>query len=44
MEHSPKYQKVREYYGRGLWTRAMVEQAVDRWITRSECSEILKEQ
>lgn len=40
---SPKYEAVKGYYDRGLWTAQMVRNAVDRWITREECDEILKE-
>ena len=44
MEHSPRFKKVKDYYDRGLWNRNMVVNAVDRWITRAECGEILNEQ
>ena len=43
MEHSPRFQKVKDYYDRGLWNRTMVENAVDRWITRDECALILEQ-
>lgn len=40
---SPKYEVVKGYYDRGLWTVQMVRNAVGRWITQQECNEILKE-
>lgn len=39
--YSPKYQKVKDYYDKGLWTTEMVQNAVGRWITAEEADEIL---
>lgn len=39
--NSPKFNTVKSYYDRGLWTAQMVENAVGRWITREEATEIL---
>jgi hypothetical protein len=33
---SKKYSMVKSYYDRGLWTKAMVRNAVRRWITAEE--------
>ena len=41
MEHSPKYEKVKGYYDRGLWNEKMVRNAVGKWITAEEADEIL---
>lgn len=41
MEHSAKFEKVKEYYESGLWNRVMVENAIGRWITKEEAEEIL---
>jgi len=41
-ERSAKFEKVRDYYERGLWTAVMVQHAVDRWITAEEAKEILQ--
>lgn len=38
---SAKYETVKKYYEKGLWTEAMVRNAVGRWITEKECEEIL---
>jgi len=41
MEHSPKYDKVKNYYDKGLWTIDMVRNAVVKgWITEEEFAEI----
>lgn len=41
MEHSPKYDKVKNYYDKGLWTIDMVRNAVVKgWITADEFTEI----
>lgn len=43
--HSKNYDKVRRYYGRGLWTKAMVHRAVAcKWITGDEYKEIVGEE
>ena len=41
MKHSQKYELVKDYYYRGLWTAEMVKNAVGRWITEAEADEIL---
>ena len=44
MEHSPKYDKVKNYYDKGLWTIDMVRNAVVKgWITEEEFYMIVKE-
>lgn len=43
MEHSKKFTTVKGYYDHGLWTEAMVRNAVGRWITAEEADEILGE-
>ena len=37
---SPHYEKVKNYYDRGLWTEQMVINAVGKWITLDEAKEI----
>ena len=39
--HSPKFEKVKDYYDRGLWNEKMVRNAVGKWITAEEADEIL---
>ncbi|MBQ9750267.1 MAG: XkdX family protein [Clostridia bacterium] len=42
--HSKKYEKVKSYYDRGLWTIEMVRNAVAKsWITEEEFFEITGE-
>jgi hypothetical protein len=41
MEHSPKFERVKNYYDSKLWNHAMVENAVGKWITQEEADEIL---
>ena len=44
MEHSAKFEKVKNYYDKGLWTKAMVKNAVVKgWITAAEFEEIVGE-
>ena len=44
MGHSEKFELVKDYYDRHLWTAARVRRAVTcRWITAEECAEILGE-
>ena len=44
MEHSPKFEKVKNYYDKGLWNEEMVRNAVVKgWITEEEYSEIVGE-
>ena len=41
MEHSPKFNKVKTYYDKGLWNIEMVRNAVIKgWITEEEFTEI----
>lgn len=40
-EHSVKFDKVKDYYNKGLWTKEMVLNAIDRWITKEEAEEII---
>ena len=40
-EHSAKFEKVKGYYDKGLWTEDMVRNAVGRWITEAEAMEII---
>lgn len=39
-EHSPNYYKVKDYYDRGLWSKERVYNAVGKWITPEEYTEI----
>lgn len=42
--HSPKFNKVKTYYDKGLWSVAMVRNAVVKgWITAEEFEEITGE-
>lgn len=43
MEHSPKYELVRDYYKKKLWNKIRVHNAVGRWITKEEYEEITGE-
>lgn len=40
---SKKFNTVKEYYGNGLWSIAMVRNAVNKWITEEEFTEITGE-
>ena len=41
---SRKFEKVKEYYDKGLWTKGMVANAVVKgWITAAEYEEITGE-
>lgn len=42
--HSQKFDRVKGYYGKGLWTAEMVRNAVGRWITADEAEEILSKE
>ena len=42
MEHSEKFELVKNYYMRGLWNEARVLKAVGKWITAEEAAEILE--
>ncbi len=37
---SAKFEKVKGYFDKGLWTAQMVRNAVGRWITEAEAEEI----
>lgn len=42
--HSPKFNKVKNYYDRGLWNKKMVGDAVVKgWITAAEYEIIVGE-
>lgn len=41
MEHSKKFNTVKGYFDKGLWTENMVRNAVGRWITEGEAEEII---
>jgi len=44
MEHSAKYELVKSYYDKGLWSEARVRMAVEKgWITEEEFTEITGE-
>ena len=43
MEHSKHFDKVKDYYDSGVWTKSMVYNAVNRWITPEEYEEITGE-
>lgn len=40
---SKKFNTVKEYYGNGLWSITMVRNAVNKWITEKEFTEITGE-
>lgn len=40
---SKNYNKVKEYYDHGLWSRKRVYNAVGKWITADEYKEITGE-
>lgn len=42
MEHSANFEKVKNYYDRGMWSAARVNAAIGKWITDNEADEILK--
>lgn len=39
-KHSKNFQKVKNYYDRGLWNIDRVFNAVGKWITEAEYNEI----
>jgi uncharacterized XkdX family phage protein len=42
MEHSKNFQKVKDYYDKGLWDEYRVSEAVKKgWITEEEFEEIV---
>lgn len=42
MGHSAKFELVKNYYDRGMWSEARVRSAVGRWITAAEAAEIIE--
>ena len=44
MKHSEKYEVVKSYYDRGLWSADRVRKAIGKWITAEEAAEILGEE
>ncbi len=42
-EHSKNFEKVKDYYERGLWSKARVHAVVGKWITADEYKEITGE-
>ena len=40
---SKNFNKVKEYYDRGLWSKTRVKNAVGKWITADEYKEITGE-
>lgn len=43
LTHSKKFKTVKRYYHARVWTKKMVWNAVDRWITADEYQEITGE-
>lgn len=43
MEHSKNFSKVQKWYTEGKWNKAMVHDAVGRWITEAEYKELTGE-
>ena len=43
MEHSKKFDLVKDFYDRRLWSKTRVWNAVGRWITAEEYEEITGE-
>lgn len=41
---SKNFEKVKEYYEKGLWSTARVRHAVGKWITTEEYREITGEE
>lgn len=41
---SKNFEKVQNYYEKGLWSKEMVKNAVGRWITEAEYKEITGEE
>ncbi len=42
-EHSKNFEKVKDYYDRGLWSIERVHAVVGKWITPAEYEEITGE-
>lgn len=43
-EHSKNFEKVAGYYSNGLWNKQRVYNAVGKWITQEEYTEITGEE
>ena len=43
MEHSKNFDKVKNYFDRGMWSIDRVRVAVGKWITAEEFAEITGE-
>lgn len=41
MEHSEKFELVKGYFDRGMWSDSRIHAAVGKWITAEEAEEIL---
>ena len=41
--HSKNFEKVKNYYDKGLWDKNRVHNAVGKWITAEEYEEITRE-
>ena len=41
---SKNFDKVKNYYGKGLWDKTSVKKAVGRWITKEEYRDITGEE
>ena len=41
---SDKYELVKDYYGKGLWSKERVKTAVGKWITAEEYQAITGEE
>ncbi len=41
---SPKFESVKDFYVRGLWSKERVYNAVGRWITETEYADIVGEE
>lgn len=44
MERSKNFEKVKNYYDSGLWSKERVRAAVGKWITAEEYAEITGEE
>lgn len=42
-KRSPRFETVRSWYEKGLWTAQMVGNAIGKWITEEESKEIIEE-
>ena len=39
--HSPKFNLVKRYYNRKLWSKQMMLNAIGKWVTKEEYEEIV---